>query len=60
MYTSVEQAEAPACEVCGRKLAVGFHFTCHVCGASYCYAHAPAKCAHSKLRRPAQKSPLVR
>lgn len=59
MYISTEQAEAPVCGVCGRKLAVGFHFTCHVCGASYCYAHAPVKCTHPKMRQQT-KTPLFR
>lgn len=59
MYTSTEQAEVPSCGVCGRKLQVGFHFTCHVCGASFCYAHAPQKCTHPKLVQ-ARKAQLVR
>lgn len=60
MYTSAEQTAAPTCGVCGRKLEVGFHFTCHICGASYCYAHAPQKCDHAKLRQAPRKAPLVR
>ena len=54
MYTSTIEAEAPTCGVCGRKLAVGFHFTCHICGNSYCYAHAPVQCTHAKATRPSQ------
>lgn len=46
VYTSAEQAAAPTCGVCGRKLGVGFYYSCHVCGNSFCYAHAPAKCDH--------------
>lgn len=60
MYTSVEQAAAPTCGVCGRKLGIGYYYLCHVCGSSYCYAHAPAKCDHAKARTPAQNSPFVR
>jgi len=60
MYSSAEQTTAPSCGVCGRKLGVGFYFTCHICGASFCYAHAPAKCDHSKLKRSTQKTPLTR
>ena len=54
MYTSAEQTTAPTCGVCGRKLGVGFYYSCHVCGASYCYAHAPVKCEHPKLREEAK------
>jgi hypothetical protein len=61
MYTSAEQTTAPTCEVCGRKLGVGFYFSCHVCGLTTCYAHSPAKCSHQKLNRASsQKAPLVR
>ena len=45
-YTSQTQRPAPTCTTCGRKLGVGFYFTCHVCGRTYCYAHIPVKCAH--------------
>jgi hypothetical protein len=60
MYTSAEQAVAPTCGVCGRKLGVGFYFTCHVCGANFCYAHAPQKCNHAKTKQAAPKATLVR
>ena len=60
MYTSTEQAAAPSCGVCGRKLDVGFHFTCHICGASYCYAHAPVRCDHAKLRQAAPRARITR
>lgn len=60
MYTSAEQTTAPTCGVCGRKLGIGFYFSCHVCGASYCYAHSPQKCNHAKLRQLTRKAPLVR
>lgn len=46
MYASAEQAPTPTCGVCGRKLGIGFYYSCHVCGKSYCYAHAPVKCDH--------------
>ena len=59
MYTSAEQTHAPTCGVCGRKLGVGFYFSCHVCGAAYCYAHSPQKCTHPKLRQ-AARAPLTR
>ena len=60
MYTSTEQATAPSCGVCGRKLGVGFYFRCHICSNTFCYAHAPGKCAHAKAKLPAAKAPLVR
>ena len=60
MYTSTEQAQAPNCGVCGRKLGIGFYFTCHVCGNNYCYAHAPQKCSHVKSKQVPQKATLVR
>lgn len=60
MYTSAEQTMAPTCEVCGRKLGVGYYFSCHVCGLTTCYAHSPQKCDHARLRLAAKKAPLVR
>jgi hypothetical protein len=56
MYTSTEQAPAPTCGVCGRKLGVGFYFSCHICGRTFCYAHAPLKCSHEPLERIQQTS----
>jgi hypothetical protein len=29
----------PACQFCRRRFDVGYHFTCHLCGATYCYIH---------------------
>jgi hypothetical protein len=60
VYTSVEQAAAPTCLACGRKLGVGFYFTCHICSNTFCYAHAPSKCTHVKPKQPTPKVPLVR
>jgi hypothetical protein len=60
LYTSAEQTTAPTCGVCGRKLGVGFYYSCHVCGACYCYAHAPAKCAHQRLKQEAMKNRIAR
>jgi hypothetical protein len=60
MYTSTEQATAPTCGLCGRKLGVGFYVTCHVCGATYCYAHAPQKCSHSKARQGSPRASIAR
>ena len=36
------------CGVCGRKLGVGYYYTCRICLATYCYAHAPMKCDHKR------------
>ncbi|MDA4116926.1 MAG: hypothetical protein OK455_01095 [Thaumarchaeota archaeon] len=27
------------CRYCGGKLNLGYNFTCHVCGETYCYIH---------------------
>ena len=59
MYTSAEQTTVPTCGVCGRKLGIGFYFSCHVCGLTTCYAHSPAKCTHEKLRQEARKAQII-
>ena len=41
---------SPVCDLCGRLLGVGFYYSCHTCGANYCYAHAPEKCDHRRLK----------
>ena len=46
------QKTAPKCGQCGRTLGIGFYYTCHVCGAAYCYAHAPEKCDHQRANSP--------
>lgn len=38
------------CWLCGRMLTAGYYFVCHVCGATYCYAHMPEKCKHDSRR----------
>ncbi len=60
VYTSVEQTATPTCALCGRKLGVGYYYSCHVCSQSYCYAHAPAKCSHVKQKAPTVKAPFLR
>jgi hypothetical protein len=37
------------CQFCGGKLALGYHFTCHVCGGAYCYSHMTK---HSRAHAP--------
>jgi len=44
--------EPVACRLCGRMLGVAFHFTCHVCGAAYCYVHMPDRCSHIRIKAP--------
>ena len=59
VYTSTEQQAAPTCDVCGRKLGVGYYYSCHVCSSTFCYAHAPVKCDHARVKHPARAA-LVR
>ena len=33
------KTKAVACNFCGRVLGKEYYFTCHVCGATYCYTH---------------------
>jgi len=41
-----------SCQYCRKTLpALGYYFTCHVCGATYCFIHMRRHCAHP---RPAQ------
>jgi hypothetical protein len=58
VFTSTEQAAAPGCGVCGRKLGVGYYYTCHVCNACYCYAHIPMKCPHEPVKKETRPSQL--
>jgi len=60
VYASADQATAPTCALCGRKLGIGYYYSCHVCSNSYCYAHAPAKCSHLKPKEQKERAPLVR
>ena len=51
LSTGMEEGQEHAsCGRCGRALGPGFHFTCHVCGATYCYSHMPTKCDHQKVK----------
>jgi hypothetical protein len=36
------------CEVCGRRLGVGYYYTCRICSATYCYVHTPVRCEHRR------------
>jgi len=33
------KAKADGCNYCGKVLGQEYYFTCHVCGATYCYIH---------------------
>ncbi len=48
MYQRQSEKPQPTCGYCGRTLDTGFNYVCHVCGASYCYAHKPDRCDHRK------------
>ncbi|MDG7012626.1 MAG: hypothetical protein JRN11_05200 [Nitrososphaerota archaeon] len=54
VYTSTEQQSAPTCEVCGRRLGIGYYYSCHVCSRTFCYAHAPVRCDHLRAKQPAR------
>jgi len=60
LYAGEAQKVIPTCGSCGRKLGIGFYYSCHLCGATYCYAHSPQKCDHRKVRTPSLKVVLRR
>ena len=40
MYAAMaEVIEIAFCAICGQDLEATSHFTCHLCGASYCHTH---------------------
>ena len=39
MYTEFKTRKSPTCLFCCRILRREYYFTCHVCGATYCYIH---------------------
>jgi len=55
--THAETRREAFCQYCGGRLYLGFHFSCHVCGETYCYihmdrhsrAHAPRPLEHGQL-----------
>ena len=49
MYQGESAKAQETCKFCGRVLGTGFNFTCHVCGATYCYTHRPEKCEHQGM-----------
>lgn len=50
MYQKQSERAQQTCGYCGRTLDTGFNYVCHVCGASYCYAHKPDRCDHRKAK----------
>jgi hypothetical protein len=34
-----ETQDVPVCRFCGGELDLGYHYTCHICDAAYCYTH---------------------
>jgi hypothetical protein len=57
MYQGQTEKPPPTCGYCGRALGGGFNFTCHMCGATYCYAHKPERCDHQKAKAPSVNAP---
>jgi hypothetical protein len=51
-----EAQDETICRFCGGELDLGYHYSCHVCGAAYCYIHMNRhRQAHSP--RPTQPVP---
>jgi hypothetical protein len=42
------------CRYCGGRLRLGYHFTCHICGETYCYIHMAR---HSRAHAPRPVEP---
>ncbi len=48
--SKVITASKHTCQSCGRTLGIGFYYSCHICGATYCYIHfSRHDRAHSRL-----------
>ncbi len=39
MYPESKTSKTASCSFCGKALGKEYFFTCHVCGAKYCYIH---------------------
>ncbi len=48
--------DAPTCNFCGRKFDLGYNYTCHVCGATYCYIHMSKHSRAHRQQRPSDQS----
>jgi len=54
-YPETSAARVAKCNFCSKVLGREYYFTCHVCGATYCYIHLTK---HARSHRPAM--PLAR
>lgn len=45
----LNKKQGSSCSFCGKALGKEYFFTCHVCGATYCYIH---KSHHSRAHAP--------
>jgi tRNA(Ile2) C34 agmatinyltransferase TiaS len=55
--THAQSKEAHFCRYCGGRLNLGYHFTCHYCGETYCYIHLSKHArAHAPRMLPIQAS----
>ncbi len=41
-----------SCSFCGKQLGKEYFFTCHVCGATYCYIHMYRHARAHRLQTP--------
>ena len=44
-----ETRERHRCCFCGETSDLGYHYACHICGATYCYIHMNK---HARAHRP--------
>ncbi len=49
MYPETKTKNVSTCSFCGRTLGKEYYFTCHICGATYCYIHT---WKHSRAHKP--------
>jgi hypothetical protein len=47
-WKEAETREKSSCSFCGASSDIGYHFVCHMCGATYCYIHMNK---HAKAHR---------
>jgi len=48
-YPETGATKVPACNYCNKVLGREYYFTCHICGATYCYIHMTK---HSRFHKP--------
>lgn len=39
LYPESKTSKTASCSFCGKTLGKEYFFSCHVCGATYCYIH---------------------